>query len=154
MDAHVQISRQFGIFLRRSERLWSNFRVRPDGPALDRGAYLLLGQIAEAHPKRLSVLAEDVSLDLSTVSRQVTALEAIGLVSRMPDPTDRRACLIGATPTGHEVLADNRERWQAAQHELLSDWTPAERGEFARLFSRFNDALARREARPIQENRI
>ena len=90
MDDHVQIARQIGIFLRRTERFWSAFRVQPDGPTLDRGAYLLLGQIASDQPKRLSVLAEDVSLDLSTVSRQITALETAGLVERFNESLARR----------------------------------------------------------------
>ena len=136
-DAHVQIGRQLGMFLRRVER----FR---DGVP-DHGGYLLLAQLATDGPQRLSAAAEQAGLDLSTVSRQVAALEAAGLVTRTPDPTDRRATLIEVSPAGHEVLGSNRERWQAALRELLADWTPQERTQFARLFGRFNEALARRE---------
>jgi DNA-binding MarR family transcriptional regulator len=144
-DEHVQIGRQLGVFLRRTERFWNGLRLAPDGPSLDRGGYLLLAQLAAGAPQRLSALAEEAGLDLSTVSRQVAALEAAGLVSRTPDPTDRRATLIAASRTGHEVLGRNRQRWQAALRELLVDWTPAERAQFARLFGRFNEAMARRE---------
>jgi len=139
-DAHVQITRQLGTFLRRVERFWAGTQGEPD-----RGGYLLLGQLATDGPQRLSAAAERAGLDLSTVSRQVAALEAAGLVTRSPDPTDRRATLIEVSPAGHEVLGSNRERWHAALRELLADWTPAERAEFARLFGRFNDALAGRE---------
>ena len=52
---------------------------------------------------------------------------------------------IEASRAGHEVLGRNRERWHAALRELLADWNPAERAEFARLFGRFNEAMARRE---------
>ncbi|OLB81729.1 MAG: hypothetical protein AUI14_02495 [Actinobacteria bacterium 13_2_20CM_2_71_6] len=145
LDEHVQIGRQLGVLVRRVERFWATFRVEPDGPSLERGAYLLLAQLASDGPRRLSTIAEDVCLDLSTVSRQVAALEAAGLVSRTPDPTDRRASLIGVTGAGHEVLTHNREKWQAVLRDLLADWTPAERADFARLFARLNDAMARRE---------
>ena len=144
-DEHVQIGRQLGVFLRRTERFWHGLRVTPDGPSLDRGGYLLLAQLASGAPRRSSALAEEAGLDLSTVSRQVAALAAAGLVRRAPDPTDRRATLIEASRAGHEVLGRNRERWHAALRELLADWTPAERAEFARLFGRFNEAMARRE---------
>jgi DNA-binding MarR family transcriptional regulator len=144
-DDHVQIGRQLGIFVRRAERFWNCFRLEPDGPTLERGAYLLLGQVAADGPRRPSAVAEAARLDLSTVSRQVAALEAAGLVIRAPDPTDRRAHLIEVTPAGHEVLDHNRERWQAVLRDLLADWTPRERAEFVRLFTRFNDSLALRE---------
>jgi DNA-binding MarR family transcriptional regulator len=145
LDEHVQIGRQLGIFLRRAERFWNGFRLEPDGPTLERGAYLLLGQIAADGPRRLSAVAETACLDLSTVSRQVAALEAAGLVSRTTDATDRRAHLIEVTPTGRAVLARNREKWQVVLRDLMADWTPEERAQFVRLFVRFNDALAARD---------
>ena len=142
-DDYVEIGRQFGIFLRRADRYYASLKAPPDGLDLERGAYLLLSRIAGGGPARLSALADDVSLDLSTVSRQVGALEAAGLVARAPDPTDRRAVLIKATPTGHEVFARNQELWQSALRDLLADWTPRERTEFTRLFARLNETIAR-----------
>jgi DNA-binding MarR family transcriptional regulator len=141
MDDYVQIGRQFGLFLRRADRFYAELRGEQDGLDLERADYILLGRVAGSGPARLTALAEDVCLDLSTVSRQVGALAAAGLVTRTADPTDRRAQLIEATPAGHEVFARNRERWLAALRDLLGDWTPEERREFARLFTRFNDAM-------------
>src|SRR2546430_4934070 len=113
LDEHVQIGRQLGVLVRRVERFWATFRVEPDGPSLERGAYLLLAQLASDGPRRLSTIAEDVCLALSTVSRHVAALEAAGLVSRTPDPTDRLTSLIGATGDGHEQTTRNRLKCQA-----------------------------------------
>jgi DNA-binding MarR family transcriptional regulator len=144
-DEYVQIARQLGVFVRRAERFWASFRIEPNSPSLGRDAYLLLGEFASADPRRLSAVAADACLDLSTVSRQVAALEAAGLVNRTGDPTDHRAHLIGVTQAGDEVLADNREKWQAVLRELLAGWTSVERSDFARLFARLNDAMARRE---------
>jgi DNA-binding MarR family transcriptional regulator len=142
-DDHVEIGRQFGIFLRRADQFYASLRVSPDGLDLERAAYILLGRIAGAGPARLSALADDVSLDLSTVSRQVGALESAGLVARAPDPTDGRAVLVEATPRGLEVFARNRELWHDALRDLLAGWTATERSEFTRLFTRFNDAIAK-----------
>jgi DNA-binding MarR family transcriptional regulator len=142
-DEYLAIGRQIGQFFRRAERFHHGIHLTAGDHPLERAAYGLLGRIASGGPGRLSTLAADMCVDLSTVSRQVAALEAAGLVRRAPDPADRRASLIEATETGAEVFARNRDKWIAALRHLLSDWTPAERREFARLFARLNDAMER-----------
>lgn len=64
--------------------------------------------------RRLSELAELRNVDQSVISRQVGELEAQGLVSRRPDPADRRASLIRLTPEGLRVLEH--------AHELRRGW--------------------------------
>ena len=140
-DEIMAIGRQLGLFFRRAERFHQGIQLDAGGRPLERAAYGVLGRIATGGPGRLSTLAGDLCVDLSTVSRQVAALEAAGLVRRATDPTDRRASLIETTETGAEVYARNREKWLAALRTLVADWTPAERQEFARLFARLNDAM-------------
>lgn len=140
-DEYLAIGRQFGLFFRRAERFHHSVHLDVAGRPLERAAYGLLSRIASGGPERLSALAADICVDLSTISRQVAALEAAGLVRRTPDPTDRRASLIEATETGADVFAQNRSKWLGALRELLADWTSAERQEFARLFARLNEAM-------------
>jgi DNA-binding MarR family transcriptional regulator len=140
-DEYSEIARQFGVFLRRADRFYCDLRDG-QGLELERAAYALLGRIVTGGPARLSALAEDMGLDLSTISRQVAALEAAGLVARTTDVADRRASVIAATAVGTEVFARNKAIWMSAMHDLLSDWTPTERSEFARLFTRFNEKIA------------
>ena len=147
-DVVAEIGRQFGVFLRRADRFYADLRLGPDGLDLDRSAYLLLGRIVAAGPTRLSALADSLSLDLSTISRQVHALEAAGLAGRTTETTDRRASLIAATERGLEIYHRNRAVQEAALRELLSDWTDAERNEFARLLTRFNDKIASQHPAP------
>jgi DNA-binding MarR family transcriptional regulator len=142
MDDHVVIGRQLGLFLRLVERMYADLKV--DGLDLDRAAYVLLGRIASEGPARLTTLADDVRLDLSTVSRQVAALEAAGLVARTTDSSDRRASVIEATQTGSATFARNRDIWYSTMRELLADWTPEERSQFAALFIRLNEKIADR----------
>jgi DNA-binding MarR family transcriptional regulator len=85
---------------------------------------------------------QDVCLDLSTVGRQVAALETAGLVSRTTDSSDRRESVIAATDAGLEIFSRNRKVWLSALRELLAGWTPGERADFARLFTRLNDNIA------------
>ena len=139
-ELHLLIGRQLGLFMRRSERFYTD--IKGGDLSLERAAFLLLGRIVSGVPTRLSVLAEDVGLELSTISRQVAALEAAGLVARTTDISDRRASVIEATPQGLELFDRCREVWLGALRDLLSGWTLAEKTEFARLFTRFNDAIA------------
>jgi DNA-binding MarR family transcriptional regulator len=141
MDDYLEIGRQFGVFLRRADRFYCDLKVG-QGFDLEKAAYALLGRISTGGPARLSVLAEDMGLDLSTISRQVGTLEAAGLVARTTDSADRRASVIAATDTGDEVYSRNRAIWQAALRDLLADWTPSERSDFARLFARLNESIA------------
>lgn len=148
MDDHVVIGRQLGVFLRLVERMYADLKEPPGGLDLDRAAYVLLSRIAGDGPARLSTLADDVWLDLSTVSRQVSALEAAGLVARSTDSKDRRAWVIKATDSGYATFTRNREIWLGTMRDLLADWSDEETAEFARLFCRLNDAIiAREEAR-------
>jgi len=141
VDVYEQIGRQFGMFLRRSERFFCEHKD-VQGIALERAALTLLGRIVAAGPVRLSVLAEDADLDLSTVSRQAAALQTAGLVARTPDAADRRASVIEVTTAGADVYARHKAIWHAALHDLLADWTITERSEFARLFTSFNEKIA------------
>jgi DNA-binding MarR family transcriptional regulator len=144
-DEYVAIGRQFGLFFRRADRFYQSLRATSDQPHLDRATYHVLGRIAGGGPARLSTLADDLTVDLSTVSRQVAALETAGLVRRTRDPDDRRASLIEATGAGSALFQRLRANWLAALRELMADWTPDERQEFARLFTRLNEAFATRE---------
>jgi DNA-binding MarR family transcriptional regulator len=141
---HAAIGRQVGRFIRLSERLFATLKWNEAGRGLERPAYGLLSRIAVDGPFRLSALATDVSLDLSTVSRQVAALENAGLVRRLPDPSDKRASLVEVTELGREVFAENRDRWLAIWEELLAGWTPRQRQLFAELFTRLNESIADR----------
>jgi DNA-binding MarR family transcriptional regulator len=58
----------------------------------------------------------------------VAALLAAGLVSRAPDPGDRRRVLIDLTPAGVEALAADRRRREGWLAEAIErDLSPRER---------------------------
>ena len=58
---------------------------------------------------RVSVLAERAAVTKQSMAELVAHLEAHGYVERLPDPADRRAKLVRATPRGREVFAIARE---------------------------------------------
>ncbi len=63
-----------------------------------------LANIARIGCVRQNVLAERMGLEAMTLSTNLDRLEARGLVSRRPDPADRRAKLVDLTPAANAVL--------------------------------------------------
>lgn len=118
-DALVRVVR-FATLPRFTERV-----AEEAGTHLDRSAYVLLARLVEEHC-RVGELAEHLCLDVSTVSRQVHALEQRGLLGREPHPTDRRGSVVGISPKGREVVEQHRRARQQLFAELLNDTPPAE----------------------------
>jgi DNA-binding MarR family transcriptional regulator len=80
-------------------------------------------------------------LDVSTVSRQVAALQAAGLICRAPDPSDGRAALLTVTPTGRDVLERTRAQRRQILHDVLAGWPAQDVELFAGLLAKFNADL-------------
>jgi len=112
--------------------------------SLDRAAYVILRRLADGGPQNVSTLAAHLNLDGSTVTRQVTAMEREGLITREPDPTDGRGTLVAATPTGLRRMTIVREARTSLYTSMLADWTPDDRESLATLLARLNEALAAR----------
>ncbi|MGZ4135559.1 MAG: MarR family winged helix-turn-helix transcriptional regulator [Tumebacillaceae bacterium] len=80
---------------------------------LDRSAYLLLHKITAHSSAGVKMLAEELKLDISTVSRQLAALEQKGYVHRTPDPTDGRALLFQITELGCQEFTHAKQERMA-----------------------------------------
>jgi DNA-binding MarR family transcriptional regulator len=104
---------------------------------VDSATQLLLHMVAAHGPVRTSALAEIVHSDLSTVSRQVGALVAGGLLERRADPADGRACLLALTPAGEAAVAEHEQGRSDFFAEVLDGWAQDELLQFAGLLDRF-----------------
>ena len=113
-----------------------------DGQRLDVPAAAVLGHVGDAGPLRLSALAERLFLDVSTVSRQVPALERAGWLVREPDPCDRRATLLRLTEEGQQALAARRRGYADLLAQVLPDWDEDELRALAGSLSRLNADLS------------
>jgi DNA-binding MarR family transcriptional regulator len=116
-------------------------RTVHDDP-VDRAAIIILSSLRENSAVRLSDLANDLLLDISTVSRQARALEDRGLVTRSDDLDDRRAMRLELTAAGRKVLDaawTRRNRWLAGS---LGDWAPEDRVALVAMLTRFADSLS------------
>lgn len=113
-----------------------------DGAVLDYSAFRILWRLVERGPLSLTVLAEELQLERSTVSRQVSAAVERGLVERGAD-ADLRSRYVRPTEAGlaayRNDVAVRARVWGAAVDEV-----GAERAaRLAEELRRFNDALDR-----------
>ena len=109
-------------------------------PAVEATAYPILFNLS-AEPRRVSVLAECVHSDVSTVSRQVSTLVGHGLLEKVSDPDDGRAQVVRLSQEGQSLLAglaQQRTEWFRA---LMDNWTADEATAFAGYLERFGEAL-------------
>lgn len=113
-------------------------RLKNDPGAADR---VLLALLVTEGPKRVTDLAAEAFLDLSTASRQARSLVDRGLAEREPDPDDRRGALLKATAAGHEAFHHYRRQRDADIAAFLSGWPPEDRFRLVRLLGRLNDNL-------------
>ncbi|MFH9469003.1 MarR family winged helix-turn-helix transcriptional regulator [Streptomyces clavifer] len=109
------------------------------GVPLDRAAAALLRQLAEGEPLRPGELAARMSVEASHVTRQVQHLRKAGLVTRVPDPDDRRARLIELTAAGRKAVDRIREASRQGMNMALQDWAPEDLERLATLFHRMVD---------------
>jgi DNA-binding MarR family transcriptional regulator len=137
----ASIERELTLLVRRAQKvaLRGGQLERP----VDRGAYAILGHLADAGPQRPSAVADHFYLDPSTISRQTSALISAGLVKRVADDTDGRASLLELTPGGKQVLAATRAERRRVVQDLLDTWPAEDLNAFARLLSAFNAGLDR-----------
>ncbi len=139
--ANKQIEQQITVLLRRVQRI--HLSTTTGDVNLERSAYGIMCKLADEGPQRLGALAVAFGLDPSTITRQVQALEEIGLAARTTDPSDRRASILDLTPNGREVLDDTRDRRRSRLQAALSDWPEADLTDFGRLLKEFNASLDR-----------
>lgn len=108
---------------------------------VDRAGYLALRTIEDLGALTTKALATALNLDASTVTRQITALEASGLVERRPDPNDRRSSTIALTAEGRRMMGGvERERRQGIE-ALVGDWAEREKVSLGRALNRLNTSL-------------
>ncbi|MFG1870552.1 MarR family winged helix-turn-helix transcriptional regulator [Micromonospora arborensis] len=111
---------------------------------LDRAAYVILRHLADAGPQNVSALAARLNLDGSTVTRQVSALQRDGLITRTPDPSDGRGTVISPTPAGLQRMAAVQAARTRLYGDMLADWSAEDRATLASLLGRLNQALVNR----------
>lgn len=111
------------------------------GVSLPRALFPLLVRIGASGAIGVSLLAEQVGRDHSTISRQVAALEKLGLVKRRANAEDSRINEAAITQMGKETVSRFTKARRKLLGKLLSDWSEKERHDLARLNQKLADAM-------------
>ncbi|MFJ6510356.1 MarR family winged helix-turn-helix transcriptional regulator [Streptomyces sp. NPDC091406] len=111
-------------------------------------AYLVLVALAAGEPPSQLALAKEVSLDRTVMTYLLDDLEAHGLVTRRPDPRDRRARQVLITDTGRTRLTEVRHSLAAAEARLLTDLDDDDASRLRTLLSRVARTAQRESTTP------
>jgi len=107
------------------------------GIKLDRALFPLLVLTSRLGPIAVGELADRVGRDYTTVSRQVSKLEGLGLIQKHAAEHDRRISELTITQDGEAMNAaidDARERMADA---IFASWSSDDLASLARLMARF-----------------
>ncbi|MEW1545255.1 MarR family transcriptional regulator [Streptomyces tsukubensis] len=137
----LALERELAVFLRRA-RAQSGEMAREVHPGLESSAYGLLVRLEDAGAQRATDLAAYFGVGKATMSRQLRALEGVGLVVREPDPADGRASLVRLTEEGMERFRRVRDARRERYVRKLAGWDRGEIAELGRLLRQLNDRAA------------
>ncbi len=93
-------------------------------------------------PATVSSVARALNVDQPRASKLVAAAVEAGLVQREADQTDGRRAPLLTTEAGQALLEDVHQFRRGTFSAAMAGWSDAERADFARLLTRFTDALS------------
>lgn len=115
--------------------------------ALDPALYEVIDAVEAAagdgRPLTVSSLAVRLGVDQPHASRLAARAVEHGLAYREADQLDGRRSLLRLTPTGTRHVAAMRAWRRDHFARAMTDWSPRDRADFARLLTRFVADLAR-----------
>ena len=100
-------------------------RFLSDRADLSASAAFALNRVCREGPIRLTTLAAREGVSQPSMTQLVQRLERVGLVTRLADPDDGRAALIGITGQG-QALLDDRKRIRRERLTALLERLPSE----------------------------
>lgn len=100
------------------------------GHGLSMWAYIVLLSLAEEPIRTQAALADAIKADRTRIIDVLDDLQDRGLISRRPDPADRRARLLSLTEPGRQLRDAAQTSIQAREEHLLSRLEPGVRTAF------------------------
>ncbi len=137
-DETEAILEQLGRLLRELTRSTGGAEDKEEMTATQRIAFVEIGLDG---PLRLNDLADRMGSSAPTASRAVDALDQHGLVTRTPEPADRRALSIALSPAGRRRFDERMARSARAFAPATASLSADERRALLALLARMTDAL-------------
>lgn len=106
-------------------------------------AYSVLTALCERPYRGQNALAEAIGADKTRIIDVLDDLQEQGYISREPDPADRRARLLAATPSGRKVRDQVRRAIRREEQRLLADVPTRDRDAFLRALRALSESLRR-----------
>jgi DNA-binding MarR family transcriptional regulator len=103
--------------------------------------YIALSRLADGPVGTQLELAQAMQHDKTRLIPLLDRLEAGGLLTRQPDPADRRARIVRLTPAGRARLRAARTGIRAMETELLGDFSRTEQSTLRELLTRLAHQL-------------
>lgn len=121
-------------------RVMAAYRLTAVGAVADlpggaRG-YQVLVAAEEGRPSSQLALAHRLAIDKTSMTYLVDDLEGAGLVTRRPDPADRRVKQVIATPTGRAALERSRGKLRTVEDQLIGALDAQEADQLRKLLVR------------------
>ena len=101
-------------------------RFLTDRADLSASAAFVLNRVCREGPIRLTTLAAKEAVSQPSMTQLIQRLERLNLVTRLPDPDDGRAALIGITAHGQTLLDERKRVRRARLAALMTTLTPDE----------------------------
>ena len=111
-------------------------------PAL-RMAHLHVPRNLDLEGTRVTELAARAEMSKQAMSEIVDECDAMGLVKRLPDPTDRRAKIVRFTPRGLELIATVRAALAFAERDMRAILGPGALDTVATALAAYIEAAPR-----------
>ncbi|MER6738923.1 MarR family winged helix-turn-helix transcriptional regulator [Streptomyces puniciscabiei] len=92
--------------------------------------YAVLGALDDGPVHTQAALCEAIGADRTRIIGTLDKLQADGLISRLPDPGDRRVRILSITDDGRRIRRSVRAAVQANEDRLLALLPPTERRAF------------------------
>lgn len=130
-------SRRLAYLFKHAERLMAELHVEALAPfgihARDLGVLLAIDRCEPASQQQV---AESLGVDRTTMVAIIDALEAKGVIVRIPDPEDRRRNVVELTPAGQTLLRQAVAASDVAEAELLAPLNRQEGEQLRNLLAR------------------
>ncbi len=94
--------------------------------------YVVLDALDDSPARTQTALAQAIGADKTRIIATLDELQQAGLITREPDPADRRVRLLAITAAGRQVRAAAQSAIQANEDRVLARLPSADRQAFLR----------------------
>lgn len=126
-------------------RLWwlnssvQNSYIKPLGKHLTPSDIQTLWELGATGAIRPSQLAHNLGLDKASITYRISRLVHQKLVEQIPDPSDKRATLVGLSHKGVKIVERSYAESNKAFSHMTSRWSDEEIETFSRLLRDYID---------------